>query len=151
MAVIDHSLRCSRLAALALAMTTCAMPLCANAQESQGQEKTEDRSDIVVLGTRHSVDRTLSSDPATERMSQSSRSLEQDVLQAAGTYRLNDALELVSGFSQQNNRGGVLDNFAIAVFWARRTAARNSMSTASSPIAAWSHRVTPPPSSGSRC
>ncbi len=44
MAVIDHSLRRSRLAALALAMTTCAMPLCANAQESEGQEKAEDRS-----------------------------------------------------------------------------------------------------------
>ncbi len=92
------------------------MPLCANAQDSEGREQAEDRSDIVVLGTRHSVDRTLSSDPATARMSQSSRSLEQDVLQAAGTYRLNDALELVSGFSQQNNRGGVLDNFAIRGF-----------------------------------
>ena len=49
-------------------------------------------------------------------MSQSSRSLEQDVLQAAGAYRLSDALELVSGSSQQNNRGGFADNFAIRGF-----------------------------------
>ena len=82
----------------------------------EAQETTDERSDIVVLGTRRMVDRTLSSDPATERMSQSSRSLERDVLEAAGTYRLSDALELVSGFSQQNNRGGVLDNFAIRGF-----------------------------------
>ncbi len=73
--------------------------------------------DIVVLGTRGAgVDRTLSSDIATERMSQSSRSLERDLLTAAGTYRLSDALELVSGVSNQNNRGGFLDNFAIRGF-----------------------------------
>lgn len=97
--------------ALGLALAFGAAPLAAEAQES-----AEERTDIVVLGTRRAVDRTLSSDPATERMSQSSRSLERDVLEAAGTYRLSDALELVSGFSQQNNRGGVLDNFAIRGF-----------------------------------
>lgn len=37
-------------------------------------------------------------------------------MRAAGTYRLSDALELVSRFSQQNNRGGVLYNFAIRGF-----------------------------------
>lgn len=73
-------------------------------------------SDIVVLGTRSTVDRTQSSDRVTERMSQSSRSIERDILDAAGTYRLSDALELVSGFSQQNNRGGVIDNFAVRGF-----------------------------------
>ena len=116
MAVADRFLCRFRLAALGLAMALCAMPLTLTAQEVEDGETAEKRSDIVVLGTRRSVDRTLSSDPATARMSQSSRSLEQDVLQAAGTYRLNDALELVSGFSQQNNRGGVLDNFAIRGF-----------------------------------
>lgn len=75
-----------------------------------------ERSDIVVLGSRNTVDRTLSSDRVTERMSQSSRSIERDILDAAGTYRLSDALELVSGFSQQNNRGGVIDNFAVRGF-----------------------------------
>ncbi|MBB3474300.1 TonB-dependent siderophore receptor [Sphingomonas sp. BK345] len=100
-----------RPSALGLALAFGAAPLAAEAQES-----AEERTDIVVLGTRRAVDRTLSSDPATERMSQSSRSLERDVLEAAGTYRLSDALELVSGFSQQNNRGGVLDNFAIRGF-----------------------------------
>ncbi|MEG8026413.1 TonB-dependent receptor plug domain-containing protein [Sphingomonas aurantiaca] len=49
-------------------------------------------------------------------MSQSSRSIEQDILRAAGLYRLSDALELVSGSSQQNNRGGFADNFAIRGF-----------------------------------
>ncbi|WP_447725598.1 TonB-dependent siderophore receptor [Sphingomonas koreensis] len=82
---------------------------------ADAQEQTED-TEIVVLGTRTTVDPTLSSGSVTERMSQSSRSIEQDVLRAAGTYRLSDALELVSGFSQQNNRGGVLDNFAIRGF-----------------------------------
>jgi iron complex outermembrane receptor protein len=74
------------------------------------------REEIVVLGTRTSRDTGLSSDLATDRMSQSSRSLEQDILRAAGTYRLSDALELVSGSSQQNNRGGFADNFAIRGF-----------------------------------
>ncbi|TCP36620.1 TonB-dependent siderophore receptor [Sphingomonas sp. BK235] len=94
---------------LLLALGTAPFP-------AEAQAGAEERSDIVVLGTRRTVDRTLSSDPATERLSQSSRSLERDVLEAAGTYRLSDALELVSGFSQQNNRGGVLDNFAIRGF-----------------------------------
>jgi iron complex outermembrane receptor protein len=91
------------------------LPFVAQAQ-APAQAADEEQSEIVVLGTRSTIDRTLSSDRVTERMSQSSRSLERDVLEAAGTYRLSDALELVSGFSQQNNRGGVLDNFAIRGF-----------------------------------
>lgn len=74
-------------------------------------------TEIVVIGTRSGrVDRTLSSDIVTERMSPSSRSLERDLLSAAAVYRLSDALELVSGVSNQNNRGGFLDNFAIRGF-----------------------------------
>lgn len=108
--------------------------------------------DIVVLGTRGAgVDRTLSSDIATERMSQSSRSLERDLLTAAGTYRLSDALELVSGVSNQNNRGGFLDNFAIRAFSARPTAAPNIMSTGFSPTGGWPRPAIPPPQNGSRC
>ncbi len=102
--------------ALSSMLALAAAPPAANAQEAEVGDGTEERPDIVVLGTRSTIDRSLSSDAITERMSQSSRSLEQDVLQAAGTYRLSDALELVSGFSQQNNRGGVLDNFAIRGF-----------------------------------
>ncbi len=83
---------------------------------AQEAREPAERDDIVVLGTRTSRDATLSSDRATELMSQSSRSLEQDILRAAGTYRLGDALELVSGSSQQNNRGGFADNFAIRGF-----------------------------------
>ena len=76
-----------------------------------------DAEEIVVLGTRTvPADRTLSSDIVTERMSPSSRSLERDLLTAAGAYRLSDALELISGVSNQNNRGGFLDNFAIRGF-----------------------------------
>lgn len=99
-----------RLPAFGLAMVSLSAVSAAEAQEST------ESSDIVVLGTRSTVDRALSSDPVTERMSQSSRSVERDILDAAGTYRLSDALELVSGFSQQNNRGGVIDNFAVRGF-----------------------------------
>ncbi|GAA0677400.1 iron complex outermembrane receptor protein [Sphingomonas insulae] len=105
-----------RASAFGLALAIGAMPFAADAQEAEANTETEERSEIVVLGTSNPIDRTLSSGPVTARMSQSSRSLEQDVLRAAGTYRLSDALELVSGFSQQNNRGGVLDNFAIRGF-----------------------------------
>lgn len=74
-------------------------------------------SEIVVIGTRSGrIDRTLSSDIVTERMSPSSRSLERDLLSSAAVSRLSDALELVSGVSNQNNRGGFLDNFAIRGF-----------------------------------
>ena len=72
--------------------------------------------DIVVLGTGSARDAALGSDLVTRRMSPSSRSLERDLLVANGTYRLSDALELFSGISQQNNRGGFLDNFAIRGF-----------------------------------
>ena len=65
---------------------------------AMAQDRSPDAGEIVVLGTRNTVDRALSSDRVTERMSQSSRSIERDILDAAGTYRLSDALELVSGF-----------------------------------------------------
>ncbi|WAC61443.1 TonB-dependent siderophore receptor [Brevundimonas sp. SL130] len=74
-------------------------------------------SEIVVLGRRTAPhDRTLGVGAVTERMSPSSRSIESDLLDAVGATRLSDALELVSGVSQQNNRGGVMDNFAIRGF-----------------------------------
>lgn len=73
--------------------------------------------EIVILGRRQGeADPTLGAGPVTERMSPSSRSIESDLLQAVGATRLADALELVSGVSQQNNRGGVMDNFAIRGF-----------------------------------
>lgn len=72
---------------------------------------------IVILGRRDAAaDVTLSAGRVTELMSPSSRSIERDLLQAVGASRLSDALELVSGVSQQNNRGGVMDNFAIRGF-----------------------------------
>ena len=92
------------------------LPALLSAPVAAEETATDDREEIVVLGTRAARDATISADRATERMSQSSRSLEQDLLQAAGTYRLGDALELVSGSSQQNNRGGFADNFAIRGF-----------------------------------
>lgn len=72
--------------------------------------------EIVVLGSRTVRDATLGAGAATELMSPSSRSVEADLLEAVGATRLVDALELVSGVSQQNNRGGVMDNFAIRGF-----------------------------------
>lgn len=81
------------------------------------RETADDAVEIVVLGTRRSrADATLSSGRVTDLLSQSSRSIERDLLTASGSYRLSDALELVSGVSNQNNRGGVMDNFAIRGF-----------------------------------
>jgi len=102
----------------AAAVFAAAAPVVPAAAEPAGPSTTEaEVSEIVVIGTRSGrVDRTLSSDIVTERMSPSSRSLERDLLSAAAVSRLSDALELVSGVSNQNNRGGFLDNFAIRGF-----------------------------------
>ena len=99
-----------------VALCAIAFPITPASAQEITEESASTADDIVVLGTRSTVDRTLSSDRVTQRMSQSSRSIERDILDAAGTYRLSDALELVSGFSQQNNRGGVIDNFAVRGF-----------------------------------
>ena len=73
--------------------------------------------EIVILGRRaYPADATLGAGPVTQRMSPSSRSVEHDLIEAVGATRLADVLELVSGISQQNNRGGVMDNFAIRGF-----------------------------------
>ncbi len=74
--------------AIAAAILWSGTPVAAQSQDVECRGRHVRKGDIVVLGTRGRTDRTLSSDPATERMSQSSRSLERDVLQAAGTYRL---------------------------------------------------------------
>lgn len=106
----------SQLAASA-ALAAAAPATSALVEDSGPRAPDADASEIVVIGTRSGrVDRTLSSDTATERMSPSSRSLERDLLSAAAVSRLSDALELVSGVSNQNNRGGFLDNFAIRGF-----------------------------------
>lgn len=74
-------------------------------------------ADIVVLGNRAArPDRATASDLATERLSQSSRAIEAELVRDYGARRLNDALELVSGISRQNNLGGLRDNFAIRGF-----------------------------------
>lgn len=99
-----------------MAICATAVPGTTAAAQEMSEQQVSTDDEIVVLGTRNAVDRTLSSDRVTQRMSQSSRSIERDILDAAGTYRLSDALELVSGFSQQNNRGGVIDNFAVRGF-----------------------------------
>ncbi|WP_294237941.1 TonB-dependent siderophore receptor [uncultured Sphingomonas sp.] len=109
---IYHRSIARRLAPLSLlALILGAVPALAQATSDE-----DDHGDIVVLGTRSDRDTTLGSDLLTRRMSQSSRSLERDLLVANGTYRLSDALELFSGISQQNNRGGFIDNFAIRGF-----------------------------------
>lgn len=113
--VIFNKPRGFRLTSSCLALVLAATP--ALAQQAQGTGPVpDDHGDIVVLGTRSDRDTSLGSDLLTRRMSQSSRSLERDLLVANGTYRLSDALELFSGISQQNNRGGFLDNFAIRGF-----------------------------------
>lgn len=80
-------------------------------------DDTQTLGEIVVLGRREAPrDRTLGAGRDTELMSPSSRSIENDLILAVGATRLADALELVSSVSQQNNRGGVMDNFAIRGF-----------------------------------
>lgn len=107
----------STVAAPAVARDTPAMPASDAASAAEPTTSAGEADEIVVLGVRPAgTDRTLSSDVVTERMSQSSRSVERDLLDAAGAYRLSDALELISGVSNQNNRGGFLDNFAIRGF-----------------------------------
>lgn len=104
-------------AALLSSLLLSATPAIAEPETDTPATEEKDEGDIVVLGTRRSrADPTISSDAVTERMSQSSRSVERDLLVAAGAYRLSDALELVSNVSNQNNRGGVIDNFAIRGF-----------------------------------
>lgn len=113
----------NRFSTAALLSPLLLAPLPASGQPAEPVDATESRaeqedgSEIVVLGTRQARnDATLSSGIVTETLSQSSRSIERDLLTAAGAYRLSDALELVSGVSNQNNRGGVMDNFAIRGF-----------------------------------
>jgi iron complex outermembrane receptor protein len=83
--------------------------------QNAAQERTPNVDDIVVLGQRR-LDRTNGSDTVTERMSQASIALDRSILDDYGVRRLADALELVSGISQQNNLGGLRDNYAIRGF-----------------------------------
>lgn len=87
------------------------------AQPAEAPPQADRLDEIVVLGRREAPrDATLGAGVVTERMSPSSRAIENDLIEAVGARRLADALELVSGVSQQNNRGGVMDNFAIRGF-----------------------------------
>ncbi len=98
-----------------IAAATAATPVLVPVDAAQAEPHA--LGEIVVLGRRGSPhDHTLGVGAITERMSPSSRSIESDLLRAVGATRLSDALELVSGISQQNNRGGVMDNFAIRGF-----------------------------------
>jgi len=100
---------CASLCLLAAANAEATLPV--------ETDDTQTVGEIVVLGRRATPrDLTLGAGPVTDRMSPSSRSIESDLLQAVGATRLSDALELVSNVSQQNNRGGVMDNFAVRGF-----------------------------------
>lgn len=70
---------------MALQLTT-ALAAIVLAPESAGIaqeiEEPAERDEIVILGNRTSRDDALSSDRSTDLMSQSSRSLEQDILRA---------------------------------------------------------------------
>ncbi|SFS11804.1 TonB-dependent siderophore receptor [Sphingomonas jatrophae] len=79
------------------------------------EHEHSDVDEIVVLGRRR-IDRVNGSDVVTERMSQASIALDRTILDDYGVRRLSDALELVSGISQQNNLGGLRDNYAIRGF-----------------------------------
>lgn len=111
-------------AALAIGTAATPAPVCAAEAERSEERVEEERGrehdhasvdEIVVLG-RSQIDRTSGSDIATERMSQASIALDRAILDDYGVRRLADALELVSGISQQNNLGGLRDNYAIRGF-----------------------------------
>ncbi|WP_082471039.1 TonB-dependent receptor [Sphingomonas sp. Leaf198] len=108
-----RSSRRSRVARVALCAMACSGTP-AFAQDA-GQRRDPTVDDIVVLGQRR-LDRTSGSDIVTERMSQASIALDRSILDDYGVRRLADALELVSGISQQNNLGGLRDNYAIRGF-----------------------------------
>lgn len=94
-----------------------AAPLLLAAADPEAPAGEEPPADIVVLGNRAArPDRATASDLATERLSQSSRAIEAELVRDYSARRLNDALELVSGISRQNNLGGLRDNFAIRGF-----------------------------------
>ena len=104
---------------LLLSCASACLLVAANAPAPVAVEAVEPETvgEIVVLGRRSAPrDLTLGAGSITEAMSPSSRSIENDLIKAVGATRLADALELVSGVSQQNNRGGVMDNFAIRGF-----------------------------------
>ena len=97
------------------ALCTIGSPGIALAAQEGSDDRQSTVDDIVVLGQRR-LDRTSGSDVVTERMSQASISLDRSILDDYGVRRLADALELVSGISQQNNLGGLRDNYAIRGF-----------------------------------
>ena len=105
--------RRSRISLAALAAMACSVTPAIAQDAPQVERPTVD--DIVVLGQRR-LDRTSGSDIVTERMSQASIALDRSILDDYGVRRLADALELVSGISQQNNLGGLRDNYAIRGF-----------------------------------
>lgn len=110
-------------AALMLGAATAPLPVLAaetDREETRAREEDRDHDhasvdEIVVLG-RSRIDRVNGSDLVTERMSQASIALDRTILDDYGVRRLADALELVSGISQQNNLGGLRDNYAIRGF-----------------------------------
>lgn len=108
------------LAMAAILFAAPALPAAAQQAEAADDDHAhahdhDNVDDIVVLGRRR-VDRVNGSDIVTERMSQASIALDRSILDDYGVRRLADALELVSGISQQNNLGGLRDNYAIRGF-----------------------------------
>lgn len=99
---------------LTFALAACLSAAPALAQEG-GAANRPTVDDIVVIGSG-AIGRVNGSDRTSELMSQSSVVLDRSALDDYGVRRLADALELVSGISQQNNLGGMRDNYAIRGF-----------------------------------
>lgn len=120
-APIEHFPVIGRLAC-AIAACAVAVPGLAQTNGAQANSARENAAanrptvdEIVVIGSGVTV-RLHGADPTTELMSQSSVVLDRSALDAYGVRRMADALELVSGISQQNNLGGLRDNYAIRGF-----------------------------------
>jgi iron complex outermembrane receptor protein len=97
-------LRSSVSAFFIVAMTATAL--------AQQADTAEGATDIVVKGQRQQY----VGDVPTRDLPQNISSLSAETLKIVGITRLDDALDLVSGVSRQNNFGGLWDSFAVRGF-----------------------------------
>lgn len=95
--------------ALVTSAAVLALPYAAQAQEAGA---SENGAEIVVTGLK----RQYFGDAPVKEIPQAIQFLEGDMLENLNITRLDNALELASGVSKQNNFGGLWDSFAIRGF-----------------------------------
>jgi iron complex outermembrane recepter protein len=96
----------------ALAATASSIAFSSAAYAQQGKSSDDPESTIVVTGQKQQY----MGDVPIKDLPQNVQTLSADLLSDAGITRLDDALQLASGVSRQNNFGGLWDSFAIRGF-----------------------------------